>query len=833
MGIVHILCFQSEESRMKNKRILVLMLIALSLFSFMASVQAFEDGFETGDASKWDNIYGTPQFSSTYAYEGDYGMECESDQAGAGDYLDKLDYSWNQTESWVCSFYFQLKQDLQPWDILTICSIYDYDPWVNTIQLTLEYYAGFPNSLVCWNFGTGSEHFNFNITKNTWISVKVESKRNGETTFTINDVSQTGNSTAYYWTYVRFGCRWRGSDSGVNVDIWFDNFNCGAPPITVTADLENVDNDGADWVFTNWKYYTFNVSFPETSLSNVSMAFTIPTAFEDVACGFFSDGSDWFYESNMSYESRYGEPVLLQAGSWSEAGGETTVTYLIWFQEHVLDVWEPDDAISVDVMIDAAGWVTVNDGLFRIYSKGGFTLNTESSDSQYGFLLPGGTPFSFLVGDDGGALDQWMYNEIWFRDVQHLKLLPEIHFYTGVDAFDIEYGCDYSFGEGIWETGWCLHIHPDTVHYNGLFTAAVWINMTVLFFDRGGLVSDEDLYMYNHGSILGVNDPGWFEIWVDLWVSDKNASSVGAARVNAYEYAMEDNADLWLRWLANNWAPMDDVAKEFQGEVPILGSDDSTIMSSERVVMWRYWSKLTVYSAGGGQIIRIKNFEHFDATRSTELPLTGISSPVFDETIVPVVGSKGLLGALYTMFASIGSWLGENVMFGGLNLWGAFVGFLDTIASMFGQPKFFTNLFNWIAQLIGYLADSMSFIPTLLTAVFQLFTNLMGSFLTTMGELIQSLVNTFTSFMDMMGGAYGVGVNLWDALGISQWLMVAMIFYPIYLIILWDQEGEDAVLKQLTWMFGLLSWIFGFLVSLVQFVIRMITSVIESIPIAE
>ena len=278
---------------------------------------------------------------------------------------------------------------------------------------------------------------------------------------------------------------------------------------------------------------------------------------------------------------------------------------------------------------------------------------------------------------------------------------------------------------------------------------------------------------------------------------------------------------------------MDDVYKEFQGDAPILDADGSTIKSSESVVMWRFWSRVMVYSAGGGQVIEVRNFEHFDDTKSQSLPLTGISSPVFDETVIPIVGNKGLLGALWTMFAFIGSFLSENVLFGGLNLWGTFVNFLDSIAGIFGQPKFFTNLFAWIADMFGYLGNAISYVVTLLTSVFLLFANLLGSFLTIMADLITSLIGTVTYFTDMMGGAFGVGVNVWNDLGISTWIMLVIVFYPIYLIILWDDQGMDAVIQQLTWLFGILTWVFGFLLSLAQFVIGLITSVIESIPIVE
>jgi len=588
------------------------------------------------------------------------------------------------------------------------------------------------------------------------------------------------------------------------------------------------------WVFTNWKYYEFNVAVPGAAVNNITMNFTIPTSFELVQCIFFCDGANFTYSSNITDVTRYGEPVILRAGTFTQSPLWANATFHIFFEETVLDVWEQDDAIYVEVSYDGGYYYLADGSLFRIYSKGGFSQGTASSNSSSAWILPGGTPFSFHVEDDGlgGGSEIYMYNDIWFRDVQHLKLLPEIHFLTGLDGFDIRYGCDYSFGDG-WQTGWYFDINPDVVHYNGLFTAAVWTNFTVYFCDRDGIVSWEDLYMFNHGSITGVGDPGWWEMYVDLWISDVNASSVGAGRVNAYEYPMEDLGDLWIRWLTSNWAPMDDVFKEWSGMVPILASDDTRIMSSESVVMWRYWSRVQVYSSAGGQVIEVRNFEQFDDTRSQTLPLTGISTPVFDETITPVVGQKGLLGALFTMFASIGSFLGENVIFGGLNLWGTFVNFLDSIAAMFGAPMFFTNLFTWIGEMIAYLGTSIGYIGTLLTSLFLLFGSLLGIFLTQIADLVLSLITTLEYFGDMMGGAYGVGVNVWEDLGILTWIQVAMIFYPLYLVILWDDQGDAAVINHLTFVFGLLSWAFWFFIGLVQFVIGMITSVIESIPIAE
>ena len=606
--------------------------------------------------------------------------------------------------------------------------------------------------------------------------------------------------------------------------------------MSVSADLEDVDDDGADWVFTDWKYYDFTATV-EAYAENVSLQMSIETSFETVTLGVFANSSYQSYVSNMSYSTREGEPVRLGSTSYAfNASGNdyTVVVFPLWFEANCLDLWDAADGVDVWGSYNSSAYELVESDFFRIYSKGGFTLNYESSNDTFAYLIDGGNPFSFHVEDDGGSAEQWVYNEIWWRDVQHLKLLPDIHFLAGYEDFFVKYGVDYSLGDGVWEDGWQVIINPDFVSYTGLFAANVWINMTIVMGDRLdlGRVYD-DLYMFYHGSVSAPGDAGHFSIWVDLWFSDKNASSVGAARVNAYEFPMIDNADLWLRWLANNWGVKDDVPKELSYDYSLMDADDGTQMSSEKVKMVRYWSNVSIDSAGGGQIVEITNFEAFDATHSAQLPLTGVSSPVFDETITPTVGAKGILGALWSMFAGLGSWLSENVIFGGLNLWGTFVDFLDTIAGWLGAPKFFTNLFTWVGEAVGYLGTSFDYLINIMSDVFSLFGSLLGVFLTTMGDLIASIVNTVTIFTDMMGGAYGAGVDVWETLGISSWLTVALVFYPLYLIILWDTEGMDAVIKQLTLIFGLLSWVFTFMSGVIMEGITLISTLIESIPVAE
>jgi len=68
-----------------------------------------------------------------------------------------------------------------------------------------------------------------------------------------------------------------------NIQAWADD--CMFRDLmlmNVSANLENVDDDGADWVFTNWKYYDFTFTLDGAYVENASISFTVPTSWEDV-----------------------------------------------------------------------------------------------------------------------------------------------------------------------------------------------------------------------------------------------------------------------------------------------------------------------------------------------------------------------------------------------------------------------------------------------------------------------------------------------------------------------------------------------------------------------
>ena len=632
----------------------------------------------------------------------------------------------------------------------------------------------------------------------------------------------------------------------------------GNPPYVTAAELENIDS-GLDWVFTEWKYYTFTLNVPNPildvygNLTEAAIRFNVTTGEEEIQCDFHANNTDraqpyltysaddwaWTFNSSMSsaLETRTGEPVNLQAGtvSYDAANNETDISFQIWFTAQCLDDYVfPGINVSAQVNWLNYAWSWFDaEFSFYLYAKGGFAKNFQTSNAARA---------NSMLGEEWASLYAYngsnVYNEIWFRDLQHIKMLPYVEGWTALDPFSIVYQIDYSVGEGEWLPGWEVYITPMTVHFNGLLGPEVWINMTVSWYQGTGtpgsytFVKSDYLYMFFHNSEHWVVQPFQFRFWFDAWFNSINASSTGGGRINAFEYSVKDNADLWMRWLVNNWGPKDDVLKE-STYMADLKDANNLIMSSERIKMVRCRVGVVVYDAGGGQLIEVHNYEVLDYTHSKELPLHGIQTPVFDDTKMPDMGQTALLGAIFSMFAGIGQWLSENVMFGGLNLWGNFVAFLDTIAGMLGAPKFFSNLFAWIGNGFTYMIQSATYIFTLLSSFFLMIGQLIGAFITTLGEFVLSIIATLSYLVDILGGIGTGAGNLWVQFNIMGWLEVALVFYPLYLIILWDQEGMDAVVSQLSLIWGIAAWLFGFFIQIIMAVISFAHTLIESIPVAE
>lgn len=607
----------------------------------------------------------------------------------------------------------------------------------------------------------------------------------------------------------------------------------------VTADLDDVDPSSQDWVFTEWRHYTFQVTFPAVFYPSGSpdtawLGFEIQTS--DGVCNFatWSDGTEWNYAVGLnnpasSNATRSLDPVRIKAGSSSLNATYYVISFPIWFTEKCLDTLNLADAVDVYMRLnDTAGvdtgWILGASEFFQVYNRGGGSTETQVLGSAG--QIVGGKQFSFYAYNGSQV-----YSDMIFRNLQHIKMLPEIKAYSGYEQYTVSGGVDYSLDDGSYLRGWQFDIEVDEVAYTGWLTSQNWINMTVAWSFNNSWVKTDNIYMFYYGPVTASGQLLRYRFWIDLWFDNMNASSFGGGRINAYEYPMEDTSAVYLRWLNSNWGVKESVEKESMCLFPLFDSD-GVQLSTSRISMVKVWMALGVDDGQAGQYAIMDKFDVWDTTLG-KIPLEGMQTPSFDETKMPVMQNSGFLGFLFSAFTGLFKWISDNIIFGGLSLWPTFVGFLDMIASWLGMPNGFSNLIAWLGTGWGWLVSSFTYALTIIYDIFLMLASVIGSLIWMLGQAIVSFASVIGMIAGFLAGTFGGAGDLWTQLGLSTWITVAIIFYPLYLIILWDQKGMDAVISQLSMIWGIMSWLAHFFISIIQTVITILSGIVESIPVAE
>ena len=595
----------------------------------------------------------------------------------------------------------------------------------------------------------------------------------------------------------------------------------------LTITVTNMEGCG-NWLFAEERYYNFeaNVTLFDASLDTLQVKFT-------------DEGGNvlqWFYKnSTVDYvgiaEGSNDFMRLRDIVNGDVIHDESTisVTFKVYLTNKIMDTADVNLWMKANATTgEETDWELVGANYFHIYSIGGFSFSTNSTGNAG--RITGGDVFDFYA-ENGSSIQ----SEIIFRDLQHIKIAPSFFFEPLSEvvnpAFHVTYRFDYcgADDEG-WVTGFGVTLFP-VVAITGTGPGAErHIIYNVTLHNRGEIIESINMstYIRYTGSDPGLE--GESKVFFDLWFNKVNASSTVGVRVNAYEYPMIESAFSWIAWLQGaTWSPNEGLRKDVMLFAPLLDAANETLYAPE-IKLIRVYVNLTQTDLGDYFRTEIRDYSIWDLTFDQADPFNGVQTPPMDDTKVPFIYGGGLLGSLWSALSGLWTGIFGPVL---LTFWDVFVGFLDTIAAALGAPHFFSNLFTWIGESLEFMVTGAEYLMTIMGSLFTLLGSLLGAFLTTMGDLITSAVTTITMFTDMMAGGYGVGADLFETFQIMTWLQVAIIFYPLYLVILWDQKGMDAVIKQLSMMFGILFWLFGFFVTVIMFTINLITSFIEAIPLAE
>jgi hypothetical protein len=232
---------------------------------------------------------------------------------------------------------------------------------------------------------------------------------------------------------------------------------------------------------------------------------------------------------------------------------------------------------------------------------------------------------------------------------------------------------------------------------------------------------------------------------------------------------------------------------------------------------------IKVYTMLGGQL--------------SDIPIIGGALQAVSDWITTLANAIG------SVLSPIGKWIIDAfistmtpvvnaLISAGQALWSLIVQGMDALLSFSGNAHLFTDILNFLGTLVTNIGNAFTFIGTLLTQGF----TLLGAFFINAATILTSFVGTFVSmwnyFNQIVGGAYGVGVNFWDMAApvLPSLLTLLAIGYVIWLIVLWEEHGLGAVIDHFRGLLDIASFILGTLLYIAQLFIQFVNGLIEAIP---
>lgn len=581
--------------------------------------------------------------------------------------------------------------------------------------------------------------------------------------------------------------------------------------------IDNMEGCG-NWLFTEMRNYNFRLN-----VSSISLVSTVFVSFIDGA----SHNVTLYWNNVTQLGGVYNGSDYARFPT-----GGVTATYTGSFNMTIL--WQTfllgtlTDKIDVDVYYaynrSNGVW---NHGIaaaayFNLYSKGGLTTTTISGSAG---RLEGQDVFDLWANNDSSV----QASMIW-RGLQHVKLRPEVFCKIGGSYFNVTYGVDYCTGESTWISGWRLTLSAYAVTY-GSTIDFVW---DVYLFRGISLIRKETVHMYHAPGAADYSNTSTI-MWIDLWFNRVNASSTAGARVNAYYFSMEDAASSWLKWLTgSNWGAIEDLQKETMLFEDLHDATGNLLYTSE-IKLTRFYCNLTVAhatDANSMQYVKLSKYEVFDMT-FCQPPLVGIHTPTFDETKVIVMPQGGFLGYLASQLNALGVWIATAIGPGLLIFWTWFVNALDSIAAWAGFPGLFSSFFDWLGSLWAWIPTSAASLVSMLTSSFSFLMVFLPKLLHVVTDGFGYMAATLAGIFGFLGAITVSGMSTWDALGMTSWLELGMILYPVWLLILWDTSGLNAVEHELRRDWWILSSIGMVFWVVIKTFIDVLGRIIESVPVVE
>ncbi len=589
------------------------------------------------------------------------------------------------------------------------------------------------------------------------------------------------------------------------------------PPENVDVGITNMEGCG-NWVFSQYKFYNFTAKFWDgDGYADIALA--------QVA---FTDGIYWV---NLTYNGVYQsvssgiDVIELSQGTVTILdANEIQVMWRVYFKNTVLDVGDVDLYMKVtDGSGVVDGWELIAPNYFNIYNLGGHsTLRYyDPGVPERVGRIPGGDVFDLYAGDG-----DWIKATAAFRNLQHIKLLPEICFsynpFVNLNRSKIVIGMEYCLqGSDTFVDGFKVEL------YTGNFYSTYW-QWFAKFYEHGVLIKQDMFYVYGWKQVGLYNDT--CRMFIDLWFNRINASTVWGIRINSYYYPVKDFANEWLRWFTGSNYGVDEAKRKQTECFGRVRDEEGNIISPLNIKMCRINVTIDMTQAPAlGSYCFLSKFNVFDLTMCQD-PFVGVQTPPWDETKIPQLQQGGFLGTLWSGIQWAVNALIQVIQFDMFVRWRGFVLIMDAIFGYFGYPNLMTVISNWLASAFQWMITSITYLLQILASIFLVLGDVMSS-------VIWTITTAFTIFSDMwkdlvsiFTGTVGTGQEIWFAFNMPAWITLGIVLYPVFLIYIWEEEGLKGLEAHLTFMYNMFMWLVSFLLTIVEYAWAGIARLIEAIP---
>ncbi len=523
---------------------------------------------------------------------------------------------------------------------------------------------------------------------------------------------------------------------------WTDSGAVFASLINMVVTIMNFDL-GNYLVVQLKKYYNFN----ETVIG-------INHAKVDIVKWKWTDGANI---AEVQYSNLTKTATVLQGNNIIIIGTPTATSSIVSGQRRlqvIIPVILSDstlDAVNVGIQAFAQdsdgvsrGYIFVRNNYFNILNQGGSTSQIISGTCAQPFGPSG--YFSWLCQDRGWV----MLNTTWFQLQQYhtefaINLndnngIPDVFLFqdaahngggtedfTAKGNWKVDIGWFY-FNNGNWMKGFHVTLQMQQGNQG---TQDQWTQVNALYYNGKNTLLRNDTF----DVWIEQSPRSQIRLWVDLWISDLNASSFHGIRIGAYYYAIHQSGFTFF----GSWSPFLQNASSTIGlfKNPNTDTNVGTLSAQQIKYSKLYWNiSRTTHPIGQSNFqIFTKDF-NLEEFKTTNGPMGGLNTPIFVDAKIPTLPPDGFFAPIYAAIASIGNFIWTALSGAFAAIWAQigirfpwFTGFFDTVSgNVTGFASLFVSILGQLGGFLTFLVSIFNFVTAPIQIVLNTWTFLSNAF---------------------------------------------------------------------------------------------------------